>query len=87
MKDVKREFSVVNSPQDIFPSERDGTTLNRVLNMPSSCFTVTEVEFYRGSSPLSFDLDRKPDTCCKKNLDGRRLKELTHFTPAFKSFL
>ncbi len=34
-----------------------------------SCVKITEVEFYWGRSPLSFDLDRKPDTLHRKRLD------------------
>lgn len=51
-----------------------------------SCCRITEVEFYRGRSPLSFDQDRKPDALHRKSLDGRRPRELTHFTAAVRAF-
>lgn len=34
--------------------------------------------FYRGFTPSSFDLDRKPDALYRKSLHARHLREASH---------
>jgi len=54
---VKSQQDIINPFQLVSEEHAE-----KGLNLSESCFKITEVEFYRGSSPLSFDLDRKTDS-------------------------